>query len=405
VVSGAIAVTTSTMDAAVRTLVGPVMPFQPGQKLTTFANWFTTPADDKLVLAVRPGLAPNDTATAVAHALSWQGHRELVLLLPDAAVASATARLAYVATPLQIWAVDDALTPTPTPIPTVETVVAAASNRPLRGEPQHDLGAFGPWVNDLVASTDRHWALVDAHRGNYLSWHCAGRQVLKLTRTGTGVRVQAGVQYSNPPAGRQPYDRTATAPLTEVERAEAEAAIAVAVADRLTGRDADHVEHRMQATLGRTGLSELGLVELAREYPSWRADGAPGFIDFLGLDGAGQLHIIETKIGSDDMLVFQVLDYLSWVTAHASAIRADRGWPAGDDSVVHIDFVLAPKTGARPQPALGPYTAGQLAALREDVAWRIHLIDDAHAGAPVIHSYRPRQVPPPRPGVVAAPIC
>ena len=124
----------------------------------------------------------------------------------------------------------------------------------------------------------------------------------------------------------------------------------------------------------------------------------------LGLDGAGQLHIIETKIGSDDMLVFQVLDYLSWVTAHASAIRADRGWPAGDDSVVHIDFVVAPKTGARPDPALGSYTAGQLAALREDVAWRIHLVDDAHAGAPAIHSYRPREVPPPRPGIVATPI-
>jgi hypothetical protein len=99
------------------------------------------------------------------------------------------------------------------------------------------------------------------------------------------------------------------------------------------------------------------------------------------------------------------LDYLSWVTAHASEIRAERGWPAGDDSVVHIDFVLAPKSGARPQPALGPYTAAQLAVLRDDVVWRIHLVDDAHAGEPVIHSYRTREVPPSRPGIVAAPIC
>lgn len=365
----------------------------------------TTSNDDTLVLAVRPGLAPKDAATAVAHALAWQGARELVLLLPEATVPSMMARLVYVATPLRVWSVDDVLTPTPAPIPAIEDVVAAASGRPLRGEPEHDLGAFGPWVDDLVASADRHWALATAHRGSYLSWHCAGRQVLKLTRTGAGVLVQAGVQYQNPPAGRQPYSRTATAPLTEAERAEAEAAIAVAVADRLAGRDDTHVEHRMQAALKRTGLPELGLVKIEREYPAWRADKAPGFIDFLGLDGAGQLHIIETKIGTDEMLVFQVLDYLSWVTAHAPAIRAELGWPAGDDSVVHIDFIVAPKTGARPEPALGPYTVSQLAALREDVAWRIHLIEDAHAGEPAIHSYRPREVPPFRPGIVEAPIC
>jgi hypothetical protein len=36
---------------------------------------------------------------------------------------------------------------------------------------------------------------------------------------------------------------TATRPLTDAQRAQAEAAVAVAVADRLTGRDNTHVEH------------------------------------------------------------------------------------------------------------------------------------------------------------------
>src|SRR4051812_10424255 len=103
VVANGGAVATPTMERVVSTLVGPVKPFLPGQRLTTFASWFTTSNDDTLVLAVRPGLAPKDAATAVAHALAWQGPRELVLLLPEATVPSVMARLAYIATPLRVW--------------------------------------------------------------------------------------------------------------------------------------------------------------------------------------------------------------------------------------------------------------------------------------------------------------
>lgn len=385
-------------------LCGTAAPFRPRSKLTTFARWFTTADDDALVVAVPPDVAADNAATAVAHALAWQQHRELLLLLPEAAVNRVTARLAYVATPVRVWSLDDDLTPVPQRIPTVAAVVAAARAQKPRAEAQHDLGPHGSWVGDLMTSADQHWALDAAHRGSYLAWHCAGRQVLKLTRTATGVRVQAGVQYSKPDADREPYNEIVNAPLTQVERAEVEAAIAEAVANRLSGRDDTHVEHRMQAALGRSGLRELGMVRLAREYPAWRTEAATGYIDFLGLDAAGQLHVVESKIGSDDMLVFQALDYLTWVTAHAPAIRADLKWSPGDDSVVHIDFLVAPKMSSRSEPAIGPYTAGQLAALRDDVPWRIHLVADLQADIPVISSQPPGRMPSPKPGVVAAPI-
>jgi hypothetical protein len=161
----------------------------------------------------------------------------------------------------------------------------------------------------------------------------------------------------------------------------------------------------MLAAMEATELRDLGLIQVDREYPAWRADGAPGYIDFLGMDERGQLHVVETKIGSDAMLVSQALDYATWVRAHASAIRRDLRWPDGDDTVVHVDFVLAPKSTDKGQePAMGPYTAGQLEALVPDVSWRVHFVDEARAEVPVITSGKLRQVPTSRPGLVAEPL-
>jgi hypothetical protein len=312
------------------------------------------------------------------------------------------ARLAYVATPIRVWAIGDDRIAVETPVPSVREAIAEARTRSLRRGEQHDLGERAPWVSGLIAGANGHWALVQAHRDSYLSWHCAGRQVLKLTRRRDGVHIEAGVQYRKPPADRTPFAYTATTPLTNGQRAQAEAAIALAVSDRLTGRDSTHVEHQMQAALSAGGLRDLGMVQIAREYPAWRGDGAAGYIDFLGLDERGQLHVVETKIGPDAMLVSQALDYATWVLAHSAAIRRDLRWPDGDDTVVHIDFVLAPKISERSsEPAIGPYTAGQLKALNRDVSWRVHFVDDARADTPVITSEDPRRVPEPRPGLVA----
>jgi len=391
-----------TMRALVERVFDRVEPFDPGQKLTTFASWFRTPDDGTLVLAVGPGRSEGQAATAAAHALAWRHDRELALLLPSPIARAVAARVAHIDPPVRVWAVDDGRAPRPVPIPGVDDLVAEARSRPIRRGKGYDLGERADWVRDLLAGATAHWALEAAHRDNYLAWHCAGRQVLKLSRRGQGVHIEAGVQYSKPPQDRPPLAFTVTAPLTGVQRAQVESAVAVAVADRLSGRDDDHVEHRMQAAIGVRGLRDLGLVELEREYPAWRGEDADGYIDFLGLDEHGQLHVVETKVGPDAMLVGQALDYATWVRAHAPAIRRGLGWCEGDDSVVHIDFVLAPKAGARGnQPAFGPYTAGQLEALAADVSWRVHLVEDARTDVPVITSLPPRTLPAPQPGMVA----
>ncbi len=57
----------------------------------------------------------------------------------------------------------------------------------------HDLGSKAPWVDDLLDWADTHEHLRAAHRPSYLSWHCLGRMVLKVTRRHGGLRVSAGV--------------------------------------------------------------------------------------------------------------------------------------------------------------------------------------------------------------------
>ena len=48
-------------------------------------------------------------------------------------------------------------------------------------------------------------------------------------------------------------------------------------------------------------------------------------IDFLGVDNSGHLHIVETKIGGDEMLVLQGLDYWIWAQRNLPQLIADLG--------------------------------------------------------------------------------
>jgi hypothetical protein len=50
------------------------------------------------------------------------------------------------------------------------------------------------------------------------------------------------------------------------------------------------------------------------DYNKW----SRSFIDLVGVDGLGDVHIVETKISSniDDLFVFQGLDYFVWSLAY-----------------------------------------------------------------------------------------
>ncbi len=146
----------ATTKDLVESLIGPVEPFQPGRRLTTFAGWYTTSDGGTLVLAVEPGTSDKDAALAASHALAWQHDRDLVLLLPGSAVPWIAARLTHVATPVRVWALGEDGTPVEAPIPTLDEALAGARERPLRRGEQHDLGERARWVAGLAASANGH---------------------------------------------------------------------------------------------------------------------------------------------------------------------------------------------------------------------------------------------------------
>lgn len=398
-------------------LCGPVVRFRPGPGLTAMAEWFRTPDDRRLVVVAGGHEQVGAMDGVLAYALAWQRDRDLLLALPESRERQTLARLAWVDTPVRVFLHDsDGLRPAV--IPSQSEVLTAAAGRGLRAIAEHELGDVAALVAWVTGWADDHWALAKVKRPSYQAWHCAGRQVLRVARFKGGVRITAGVNYSkNPPAGEEKaltrlvsHER----PLSRAELAHIQARVARAIWRRLAEHDRGDVEHRLQGALALGPLqTDLGLTYFAREYPAWRGDHRPGFIDFLGLDRQNRLHVVETKVNPDDVTaVLQALDYVIWVRAHAKEIRDERRWPesGGEEKSVACDFVCAarimPGPGASLAPsgqAIGRYLAGQLEAISPSVPWSISLIPDPLAEVPEVSRLHAHQVPPAGP-LVAEPV-
>jgi len=257
-----------------------LQPYRPGAGLTARAEWFIDPEGGLLVVAVGAHEDRDVTDEVLAYALAWQHDRDLAVVLPRGHVGLTLERLPWIATPVRVYVYEEDLVPRPAVVPSRAEVLAVAGERRRRNTVIHDLGAErAAWVASLIQAADDHWALVAQPRTGYLAWHCAGRQVLRVSRAGTGLAIEAGVSYSNPIEGQlAPLKLPVHAPLTPADRAEVEARVATAIWERLAGHDRGHTEHRMQAALALTRLEGLGLTRLfAREYPdlsiSWASTG------------------------------------------------------------------------------------------------------------------------------------
>ena len=226
------------------------------------------------------------------------------------------------------------------------------------------------------------------------------------------------MNYSkNPPAGEEEaltrlvnHER----PLSRAKLAHIQARVTRAIWRRLADQDRGDVENRLQAALALGPLqTDLGLAEWAREYPAWRGDHRPGFIDFLGLDRKNRLRVVETKVNPDDVTaVLQALDYVIWVQANDKEIRDERRWPesGGEEKSVACDFFCAPRITPAPDGSLAPsghaigrYLAGQLKAISPYVSWTVSLVPDPVAEVPEVTRLQAHRVPPPG-SLVAKPV-
>ncbi len=353
----------------------------------------------------------------LGYALAWQCDRDLLLVMPESYEHQTLGRLAWVDTPVRVFR-HGSYGLRPAVVPSRSEVLSAAADSGLRAMAEHDLGDMAPLVAWVTNWADDHWALAKVKRPSYQAWHCAGRQVLRVARFQGGVRITAGVNYSkNPPAGEEKaltrlvsHER----PLSRAELAHIQARVTRAIWHRLAEQDRGDVEHRLQGALALGPLrTDLGLAEFAREYPAWRGDHRPGFIDFLGLDRQNRLNVVETKVNPGDVTaVLQALDYVIWVEANATKIRDERGWPesGGEEKSVVCNLVCAPRITPAPDGSLAPsghaigrYLAGQLEAISPSVSWTISLVPDPLAEVPEVTRLPAHRVPPAGP-LVAEPV-
>ena len=356
----------------------PTAQFEPGRELSTMTPMFAD--DGTLAVVVAPFEQPRDVDRALGFGLAYAQDRELVLVLPAAHAQATLRRAAFLDAPIRVitfeartvlgrwtFTVEEQVIP-------ARPAVLAEYHDPLVTT-VHQLSASNVTVNELVNWADAHPELRPAHRDSYLAWHCLGRMVLRLRRVkGDGVEVTAGVNASKPSAvfapavGIDGIDESLTPDRVD----EIHTAVDAAVDRRRTGVDNGHVEHLLQALLAedigslkvRTNMDGPGRAR--REFPAIRADGSRGYIDLLAVDTQDRIHVIETKIGSDPMLVLQALDYYIWALAHREALAAEFGLTTTNPDVV-VDFVVGVTKTIKP---IGPYTAPQAEVLPGGLRWR-----------------------------------
>ena len=350
-----------------------------GRALTTRAAWFKAPG--LLVVVCGPFESAADVDLALAYGLHHSSeHAELVLVIPagEEAGRATRARQPWIAKPLDVWTYDvEALSSGGTP--------SARFRRPrTRAEVLSKYGtstgwgygveaAFRPddhidtlgtkyaWIERLVAWLEADEDIAPTHTKNYLAWSCAGKIVLKITVAAAHLSISAGIQHSE--ESRKPLVIRIGTDLDPVQLHRIIAKMAAAAALLLGGNDGLYPEHRLQASIMKMDPPLLDLASPLRpEFPAWRPYPKPrgrAFVDFVGVDCEGSIHLVETKVGGDVMLVLQGLDYWIWAMANRGELSRMFGATTRKPQI-SIDFVVSKKGRGG---CLSPYTAAQSAAL------------------------------------------
>lgn len=239
------------------------------------------------------------------------------------------------------------------------------------------LGDRSPRVEGLVDWATSHPDLDPGHRRGERSWHCMGQRVLSIKGTAKDrLEIRAGIHFTTSDHKIKPHIIIGKALLPAAKMTDIQEAVTKAIDRRLVGDFCKPDEHWLQAVIRRrpelVGVEQPAL----REVPAWRPSGGPkkwgrGYIDLLGIDGQGDLRIVETKIAAnvDDLLIFQGLDYAVWARVYEEALRNRLGIHRRARTVVHYVIGATPATG---DDHVSSYAAAQAKAL--EIPWRFQVI-------------------------------
>jgi len=241
-----------------------------------------------------------------------------------------------------------------------------------------------------------------SHRQDVRARQCRGQRVLAIRSKGTGLSIVAGINWGSSSLNKtHPDPLTVNAEMSGATLATAKANIEAGVHERMAGVAKKNDEHWLQAVL-RRHPKVLGLEQpVLRELPAWRPQGfskkgqdrGRGFVDLAGLDATGRLLLVETKLGVDDMLVLQGLDYYIW--AEANRARLTTRLDCRPDVDFEISYCVGDKEGKEPQ--LSRHATGQTNALADDIRWHVQLVSDWVGDNPTADRFPLRLVPPPPP--------
>lgn len=335
---------------------------------TTTAVWY----EDATTLTAVVGEHEGKSASlALAHGLHLAGTRALHLVLPAALAGPTLFRAPWLNRDITVTThAQGSLTavPLPTREQTIQTAGGAAT------APTLHLGDAPTGIRQLADWAARHEALQPAHRSNLRAWTCQGMRVLTLKRARAGVAVTAGIDANASPAHTLTW--TASTPISEL--ATVRAAVEKGIAEAHNNTHGPYEEHHLQELLRLKphllGLEHPVLREVAAFRPSIGPKPGRGYIDLAGLDGNGDLVLVETKLGGDDMLVLQGLDYWIWASN-----PANKNWLTGrlDADPRRAQLKLLYAVGGRmgTVPRLDKYAQAQLHALHPSVDYRLALID------------------------------
>jgi hypothetical protein len=361
----------------------PTEAYKTAFPLPTWARFLAD--DNALAVIVCRGKQWRTVEKALAYGVAHARGRKLDLLIPDREpgqrrdpLQATQVRAAFLDANIQLWTHDGG---TVSPCELLDRTTACSLLREdvLRGG-ELDLMDLASRVSDLEEWANSQPDLTARHEKSYRTWRCQGLILLSIQRRRTSLLVKSGVHHAKAAEGRQLPDvlTLTNRNLTSAELEMIKSRVRAGIKAKLSGHLQGFREHQMQATLAQYP-AEVGWSErprLEREFPARRPGSGPAYIDFLRMDDHGILHIVETKIGHDEMLVLQGLDYWIWAQANMGLLAHHFKVPV--ISRVVIDYVVGPKDGKQ-NPAdvtdalLSPYTPAQLEVLDKDIDWQVHL--------------------------------
>jgi len=355
---------------------------------TNLAVWYERAGE---LLAVVGDQEESATDLVLAHALFHTGGSTVTLVLPENWAYPTRFRQPWLTSNISVWTHAGGFAAFAPPMER-DAVRASVVDHPTE-KPHRLPPSAAEWVRQLTEWATANPGLADAHTSSLRGWSHNGQRVLTIGGKRT-IEIKAGIDATKDKALSTKISGPMSSDQFDAITARVERGMADAKAKTFGRFEEHHLQVQLRQHPGTLRLEQ----PLLREVPAWRPAGGVdggrgrGFVDLVGLDSAGDIVLVEAKLGQDEMLVFQGLDYWIWATTAKNHQWLRERLYAADDAQIRLLYAVGGKAAGKPR--LGRYELAHLDLLDPEVPWRVALIDDwDQAHAPTSSITEPRTKP------------